>query len=283
MKLRFEDNGSASFQNIQGCSVVEIGGGAKPNLFLKKNAASYVNLDSRNIPEVDCVMDVASDPFPNDTNSVDLIYTSNALNKVGDLIRVFNECWRVLKWGGSLMIKVPHRGSPSAVADPTIRRVFVEESFDLFCGDKLLHYKLDYGIRCAFEMEGMFVLGVIGEASCAVCTILTKDRDHYELFAPYFEEIENKEASVKDRSVEKDNTSGRTRAEQLALDTLLARHKIGRTRYGRGLSHTINEPEQWIDHAIAEAADLFSYLTAMKLRMEDNKAPRVDRDPWELS
>ena len=52
-----------------------------------------------------------------------------------------------------------------------------------------------------------------------------------------------------------------------------SRQELGRKRYGEGISFKQNlDPQNWINEAIEEAADMLQYLVAMKLAMEKKDA-----------
>jgi hypothetical protein len=63
-----------------------------------------------------------------------------------------------------------------------------------------------------------------------------------------------------------------TETEQEVKKVIISRWKLGRKKYGEGISfHQSQDPEKWLDEAIEEAADLLQYLVAMKLRMKVKK------------
>jgi ubiquinone/menaquinone biosynthesis C-methylase UbiE len=55
------------------------------------------------------------------------------MEHVQNIVKVLNECWRVLKPSGRFGVAVPRFPHPRSVADPTHIRFFVPESFDYFC------------------------------------------------------------------------------------------------------------------------------------------------------
>jgi SAM-dependent methyltransferase len=74
-------------------------------------------------------------PFPQD--SIESIITHHCFEHIGDgFIRLVDECHRVLRPGGILRIIVPLFPSHTAMADPDHCRVFMEETFNPFCGDE---------------------------------------------------------------------------------------------------------------------------------------------------
>ena len=65
--------------------------------------------------------------------------------------------------------------------------------------------------------------------------------------------------------------SNRTETESEVLNILESRWKLGRERYGEGISYKqCKDPSKWLDEAIEEAADLLQYLVALKMRIKEN-------------
>ena len=63
-----------------------------------------------------------------------------------------------------------------------------------------------------------------------------------------------------------------TETELEVQKILQSRYKLGREKYGRGISYkNLDTTTEWIDEAIEEAADLLQYLVAMKLRIQNKK------------
>lgn len=69
----------------------------------------YVNVDLRHLPGVDQVMDLSKLPWTFPEGSVDEILMLDFLEHFPykQSIPIINECWRLLKVGGSLVIQVP--------------------------------------------------------------------------------------------------------------------------------------------------------------------------------
>jgi hypothetical protein len=59
-----------------------------------------------------------------------------------------------------------------------------------------------------------------------------------------------------------------TETEIEVLKIVESRWKIGRERYGKGLSYDPGTVEQWLEQAIEECADQLQYLVAMRIRIE---------------
>lgn len=61
-----------------------------------------------------------------------------------------------------------------------------------------------------------------------------------------------------------------TETEKEVKRILEQRWKLGRERYGEGISFLQSDSMlNWIDQAIEEAADMLQYLVALKMRIKD--------------
>jgi len=64
-----------------------------------------------------------------------------------------------------------------------------------------------------------------------------------------------------------------TYTEREVLSVIESRWKLGRDRYGKGISYTQQSTaEGWLDNAIEEAADMLQYLVALKLFMREGES-----------
>lgn len=68
----------------------------------------YINVDRLSTEKVDVVHDLDVFPYPFKTGSVDKILMYDILEHLSDCERVVTECYRILKKGGILIIKVGH-------------------------------------------------------------------------------------------------------------------------------------------------------------------------------
>lgn len=63
-----------------------------------------------------------------------------------------------------------------------------------------------------------------------------------------------------------------TETEKEVINVIKNRWKLGRSKYGVGISFTQHKNiEGWLNEAIEEAADMLQYLVAMKMHMNKNK------------
>ena len=151
---------------------LELGGGRKPK-------EGFKNLDI--IKEADIVCDLELQRIPLADESVDEIYSNHTLEHIQNIIHVMNECWRVLRWGGMMEVKVPYYKSTIAWADPTHKRYWTEESIKYFCGEYLLKWELDYGIKCCFKLEQQEITAPDGrpEYFQELRFVLKKEKEHF--------------------------------------------------------------------------------------------------------
>lgn len=65
-------------------------------------------------------------------NSVSEIECFDVLEHLKSTVNFINECWRVLKPGGTLKIQVPRYDHPNVWLDPTHLRAYHPDTFDYF-------------------------------------------------------------------------------------------------------------------------------------------------------
>lgn len=83
--------------------------------------------------EVDVVWDLNNLPWPWPDGSFDMIVACAVLEHLRlNLIESLNECWRILRPGGTLHIKLPFWKSDNSYIDPTHYWKFSLNSLDVF-------------------------------------------------------------------------------------------------------------------------------------------------------
>ena len=85
-----------------------------------------IGLDNVQLPGVDVEHDLLDFPYPFDNESMDKIYLRHVIEHfaIENINFIMNECNRILKNDGFLVITVPHVFSISAFIDPTHRSFF---------------------------------------------------------------------------------------------------------------------------------------------------------------
>jgi hypothetical protein len=83
----------------------------------------FIGIDYRNVAGVDIVHDVESQPWPLPAECASLVMVRHLVEHIDPanrgFIKFMDECWRVLKYGGQLLISTPYAGSSEFWADPT--------------------------------------------------------------------------------------------------------------------------------------------------------------------
>lgn len=94
-----------------------------------------VNHDrSQHRDEVDVVHDLNEMPWPWEDNSFDKIAALAVLEHLDpDLVASLNECHRILRPGGTVVLKLPMWNHSRSYDDPTHRWFFTLNSLDQFC------------------------------------------------------------------------------------------------------------------------------------------------------
>ena len=87
-------------------------------------------------PEVTCVHDLNILPWPWPDASCDLIVARAVFEHLDmDLVRSLDECWRLLRPGGQLDLKLPYWRSEGSYDDPTHRWRYTLRSLEIFDPD----------------------------------------------------------------------------------------------------------------------------------------------------
>lgn len=87
-------------------------------------------------PEIDVVWDLDNLPWPWADCSFDAIVARSVLEHLKlNLVESLDECWRILRPGGRVSLKLPYWQADSAYQDPTHRWYFTLGSFDQFDPD----------------------------------------------------------------------------------------------------------------------------------------------------
>jgi SAM-dependent methyltransferase len=117
--------------------ILNLGAGNK----LVKGAVQHDRTKHR--PEIDVVWDLNDLPWPWDDSSFDMVVACAVFEHLrNDLVMTVNECWRILRPGGVLHMKLPFWKSDNAYRDPTHYWRFSLRTCDLF--DPGTKYGQDY-------------------------------------------------------------------------------------------------------------------------------------------
>lgn len=111
-------------------TVLNLGAGNAP-------IGNAVNHDlTKHRPEIDVVWDLNRLPWPWPDRSFAHVVAKSVFEHLQiDLVESFNECWRILRPGGTLFVKLPYWQSDHAHDDPTHRWFFSLGCFDQFDPD----------------------------------------------------------------------------------------------------------------------------------------------------
>ncbi len=89
-----------------------------------------VGIDNNIACRPDICADIQDLPFKDE--SFDSISATHVLEHIQKIVQVMNEIWRVLKFGGKFIIRVPLFPTIGSVSDPTHVRFFIPATFDYF-------------------------------------------------------------------------------------------------------------------------------------------------------
>jgi SAM-dependent methyltransferase len=95
----------------------------------------FIGMDKRKLPGVDIVQDLEKYPYKEiPDGSCSTILGSHIIEHIKPefTIPLFDECWRMMKEGGQLVLSTPYAGSPGYWQDPTHCNGFNEATFQYF-------------------------------------------------------------------------------------------------------------------------------------------------------
>lgn len=94
----------------------------------------FLGMDKRDVPGVDIVHNAEVFPWPLPKNSCNKILLSHLWEHIKPWLSIdfLNECWRIMKPGGQILISTPYAGSFSYFQDPTHCNPANEATFTYF-------------------------------------------------------------------------------------------------------------------------------------------------------
>lgn len=102
----------------------------------KEQEAGWIGMDIEPFEVVDVVHDIEIQPWPFPDETFTLLSSSHVLEHIDarkkGLIRIMDEAWRVLKFGGQFRISFPHAGSLGFWSDPTHINGMTPRTFSYF-------------------------------------------------------------------------------------------------------------------------------------------------------
>lgn len=109
-----------------------------------KKQDGWIGIDIRKFPAVDYVMNVGKEKLPFKDNSVDKIHADHLFEHFypEELFFCIEECWRVLKPKGHILINVPKGDTPGFYIHPDHKIHFIADTFGFFqvpAGGKDIH------------------------------------------------------------------------------------------------------------------------------------------------
>lgn len=114
--------------------------------------SGYINVDSKPLPGVDIIHDLATRPLPFETASAEEILCLNVLEHV-ELVPVMKELHRILKTGGALVVEVPHFSTLAMYEDPTHRNFFATETLQFFTKNSPRPYYFDFAFEAVENLQ----------------------------------------------------------------------------------------------------------------------------------
>ena len=99
------------------------------------------------------VVDLNCFPWDLPTNRYDYVVAINVMEHLADPVRVAGEIHRVLKPGGTAVLRTPYWNSPDQFADLTHRQSFGHRSFDMFDSRTQLGAQRAYYTSTRFSID----------------------------------------------------------------------------------------------------------------------------------
>ena len=97
----------------------------------KNKVAGALGLDIDKSANPDILYDLNSYPYPIKDKEFNKIYAKHVIEHVNDPLLFIQECYRILKDGGTIFVEIPHFSSRVAYSEPDHKRFF---SYFMFSG-----------------------------------------------------------------------------------------------------------------------------------------------------
>jgi SAM-dependent methyltransferase len=141
---------------VEKVKVLDIGYGKTRYTGIYKSNEDITYLDKEKLPHVDILCDINKNKIPLKDNQFDLIYIRDVLHHVDNIIEALEECHRILKKGGKIIINVPHYTSFNAYRDMLAKHFMTRFSMDYFKKDNKLNFytKARFNVKCILKPSG---------------------------------------------------------------------------------------------------------------------------------
>jgi len=109
-------------------------------------SAGAVGLDHHPDSDADVLADFEQGHFPFADSSFDRVVCSHVIEHVRSPVRLIEECWRVLKPGGTLLVKTPHYTHWTSWGDPTHFHHFHSGALRHFAAESTVYYRCRWSL-----------------------------------------------------------------------------------------------------------------------------------------
>ena len=134
--------------------------GCGTDIFKSTKDIEWINIDCEYIDGVDVVWDLNNIPLPVLEESIDIIVMNDILEHLDNPPEIIKECYRLLKNGGKLIIRILYWNHIYNYSDPQHKHVFGPRYFEFFTKDSHRLYYFDFHfdslkIKYTFDVNAM--------------------------------------------------------------------------------------------------------------------------------
>ncbi len=141
--------------------------------------ADAIGLDHHPGSDADVLADFEQGFFPFADASFDRVICSHVIEHVRSPVRLMEECWRVLRPGGTLLVKTPHYTHWTSWGDPTHYHHFGSHALRHFCQPQSTVY-----YRCRYSMISLDLR--VSALPARVCKAVMGQERFERSFAKFF-------------------------------------------------------------------------------------------------
>ena len=129
--------------------------GCGMDIFKSTDEIEWINLDCKYMEGVDVIYDLNNIPYPILKESVDIIVMNDILEHLDEPSKVMEECYRLLKKGGKLKIRLLYWNHIHNYNDPQHKHVFGPRYVEFFTKASHRLYYFDFHFD-SMELEYTF-------------------------------------------------------------------------------------------------------------------------------